>query len=279
MAIVTPEVFADAVNAKLETSLRIARVAFDATKYVGEIKNSGSKINFPKINRIGEAVEVIKGTPLVPSEFDMSDNEATIKQIAVPVRIYDKDSIQVKGLAKENLVLQTVEEARKKIDGDLVTSMDDEAIYKSPVADGAKITSEELQLGMDLFGDNVDAASFAGIIINSKLRSSFMKMDDFVSSSKTHTENGNGVAINGVIGYYFEVPIIVCDNQTFDKTTNECKTYIVKQNALGYILQRDIAVEEAREPLLMSTAIIASAYYATKLIEAKGVVICRKTVA
>ena len=34
MAIIIPEVFADAVNAKLESALRIGRVAFDATAVV-----------------------------------------------------------------------------------------------------------------------------------------------------------------------------------------------------------------------------------------------------
>ena len=36
MALIIPEVFADAVNAKLDASLRIGRVAFDATPNVSE---------------------------------------------------------------------------------------------------------------------------------------------------------------------------------------------------------------------------------------------------
>lgn len=38
MAVVIPEIFADAVNASMETSLRIGAVAFDATDMVGDIR-------------------------------------------------------------------------------------------------------------------------------------------------------------------------------------------------------------------------------------------------
>ena len=66
MALIIPEVFADAVNAKLNASLRIGRVAFNATPDVSEAMKYGDTIHFPKLNRVVTASEVTKGTPMTP---------------------------------------------------------------------------------------------------------------------------------------------------------------------------------------------------------------------
>lgn len=278
MAIIVPEVFADAVNAKLDTTLRIARVAFDATPLVGDISSYGNKVNFPTFNRIADAAEVVKGTELVPDVFDMTGNEAIIKQVGKSTRVYDVDAKQIKGQTIDNMIAQLAEVMQKKVDGDLVASMDSEVIYKSPAAIADKITSAELQTGIDLFGDDVDTDSFAAIIINSKVRSSFAGMDEFVNTAKTFQTNGNGLTLNGIIGYYYGIPVIVCNNGTYDSGTLEAKTYIVKKNALGYVFQKNISVEEERKPKLFCTDITAGTLYATKLIAPKGLVVVRRTV-
>ena len=41
MALVIPEIFADAINEKLGVSLKVGSLAFDATDMVGEIRQSG----------------------------------------------------------------------------------------------------------------------------------------------------------------------------------------------------------------------------------------------
>ena len=108
-----------------------------------------------------------------------------------------------------------------------------------------------------------------------------MAMDAFTNVQKTFNlaEQANGIVTDGVIGYYAGIPVILCDNGTYDATTKECKTYIVKRNSLGYVFQRNIAVEEEREAKLLATDIVAHALYATKLLDTSGVVIIRKTIA
>ena len=64
--LIIPEVFADAVNAKLGTSLRIGRVAFNATPDVTEIMQYGETIHFPKFSRNVVATEVTKGPTRPP---------------------------------------------------------------------------------------------------------------------------------------------------------------------------------------------------------------------
>lgn len=279
MSIIIPEVFADAVNAKMDTSLRIGRVAFDATSLVPAVKEAGDTIHFPKINRVASAVNVVKGTAMTPSVIDMTDATTSIQWVGCPLRVYDSELAQIQGAVMDNLVTQVSDAMAKRVDNDLVTAMDTDAIYKSPVAGANAITSAELQTAISNFGDDIDTDSFSAIIINSRLVSSFVGMDEFVNTARTYQTSNNGIVVNGLVGHYMGIPIITCNNNTFDSTKSECKTYIVKTNSLGYVFQKDIKIEEDRQALLLATDIVASSLYACKLIDNKGVVIARKTVA
>lgn len=279
MALIIPSVFADAINAKLDTSLRIGRVAFDATPLVPEIGQAGDTLHFPQINRVATASNVTKGTALVPATIDMTDSAATIQWVGSSVRVYDSEAAQIKGKVMDNIVEQVATAMSKKVDGDLVVAMDTDAIYKSPVAGAAAITSAELQTALSNFGDDIDTASFAAIVINSRLLASFLSMTEFVSTNYTYQNTANGIIVDGVVGHYIGIPVVICNNGTYDSAKAECKTYIVKVNSLGYVFQKDITVEEEREAKLLATDIVASSLYACKLIDNKGVVIARKTVA
>ena len=79
--------------------------------------------------------------------------------------------------------------------------------------------------------------------------------------------------------YFIGIPVVLCNNGTYDTDASECKTYIVKRNALGYVFQRDIHIEEERESKLLATDIVASSLYAVKLLDTDGAVVIRKTVA
>lgn len=167
----------------------------------------------------------------------------------------------------------------KKIDSDLVKTMDDEAVLKATTASATEITTAELNAGIAAFGDQIDSDTFAAWVINSRLVNSFMNMDAFVSTAKTHATDGNGIVKNGIIGYLYNVPVMVSNNGTFDETKSECKTYLIKRDALGYVFQKDISVEEERLAKLRATDIVTTSLYATKLLDSKGIVILRKTIA
>lgn len=273
-----PELFSDAVNVKLGTSLRWGSISVDATSMVPEIKSYGDTVHFPKLKRTAIVTVPVKGTPMTPAEIDMSDSTATVKYIASPFRVYDKDQAQIKG-SVQNLVINQIGDAMaKQIDTDLATEADT-AVFKTATAAVDKITSAELQSGFDNFGDDVDTDEFAAIVINPKLRSSFVGMPEFVNTALTYQTNGNGIVKNGIIGHYFGVPVICTSNGTFDSTKAEAKTYLVKKNALSYIFQKNIAYKEEYKTMELCTDISASTLYAVKLLDDTGIVVLRKTVA
>jgi len=165
-----PEVFADAVNEKLATTLRFGSVAFDATSVVSEITSAGSVMHFPKLKRTATVASVVKGTALVPSVIDMSDSEAVIKYIGSAFRVYDSEKAQIKGVVLDKIIKQVTDVMAIQIDTDLSAAIDADVVFKSATAAVDKITSAELQLAIDNFGDNVDTDTFAAIIVNPKLR-------------------------------------------------------------------------------------------------------------
>ena len=272
-----PQVFSDAVNEKLGTSLKWGSISVDATSMVPEIKNYGDTVHFPKIKRTAIITTPVKGTPMTPAELDMSDSTASIKYVASPFRVYDIDKAQVKGDVQNRVIEQISDAMAKQIDTDLAAEAD-KTVFKTATAAVNAITSAELQSGFDNFGDNVDTDTFAAIVINPCLSSAFVGMSEFVNTALTYQTNGNGIVKNNIIGYYFGVPVICTANGTYDSTAKECKTYIVKKDALSYIFQKNITYNEAYNPLLLATDISASSLYAVKLLDETGIVVLRKTV-
>ena len=164
--LVIPELFSEAVNSKMEVSLRVGRLATDMTDLAEDIRTCGDTIHFPTFDRISDAATVVKGTPLVPEEVNMSDSTAKIKQVGKSVRIYDKDSIQVKGAMKDRMAEQMGEVMAKDVDKNLVDEMDANAVYKVPTSATEGITKTEIEAAFDCFGDDVDSANFSLIFIN-----------------------------------------------------------------------------------------------------------------
>ena len=274
MAIIVPEVFADAVNSAMGVALRVGRVATDFTEMVEEITQYGGSVHFPVIDRISDAEAVTKGVAIVPDTVSMTDAEAEVKQVAKSVRIFDKDQAQVKSALKDKMAQQLGESMAKAVDKDLVEEMKENAVYQENVTE---LTANAIENAFNVFGDDVDSDSFAGIVINSALRPIINGMDEFTSAEKTNTAVGNGIVRDGVIGLWNNIPVILSNNGTSGKITvsgNEKDAkmlFIIKKDSLGYVYQKQAQVEEEREAKLLATDLVASELYAVKLVKSNGV--------
>lgn len=268
MAYIIPNVFADAVNAALGVKLRVGNLATDYTDLVDEIGSYGEEVHFPVIDRITDAGVITPGTAMEPDAVSMSDSSATIKQVGKSVRIFDKYSTQVKGALKDRLAEQLGESMAKAVDADLVNSIRTEAVYKDDTL--SALAQSDVSSAFDVFGDDVDNDTFAGILINSRLRSAFMDMAAFTDATKTYAANGNGIVKNGIIGFWNgTIPVYVSDNGTHNN--GKSLLAVVKKDALGVVWQTVPTIEEEREAKLLATDLVASEMYATKLVHTDGV--------
>lgn len=279
MAIVVPVVFADAVNEKMGVALKFANLADDVTDSVSEITECGDTINFAKYDRVAQIGEITKGTAITPKEVSMTENKAIVKQTGGAIRVYDRDEVQIKGRTMDNMAAQLADGMAKDLDDALSAVALAKAVKKSPQANATSVTADEIWTALDLFSDDRDTDRFKGMAINSRLLSSFMKMDEFTSVEKTYQADGNGLVKNGLVGYFAGIPVYLTNNGTYDSSKSETITYIVQKGALGYVNQKDVTVEIEREAKLFANDIVTNRLYAVNVLDSDGIVILRKTVA
>jgi len=280
MAIIVPELYKDAVLEKMEYNLRVAKLATDMTSEVFLIGSEGETINFPVYDRIDEAGVVTKGTPIDADVMSQTNSTAEIKQIAKGVRVYDKDAMGVRGNMLDVAIKQTGGALAEKMDSMLIDTLDSEITLKSATAAVKALTQAELLSGLELFGDSIDADSFAGIVCNSGLMGDFLSMDMFVQNTYTNAQQGNGIIRDGgLMGYFMGIPVFLSNHNTLsDDSTTEYKTYILKRDSLGFMLKQDLSVEVERLPKLFANDVVTSSMLATKLVDADGAVLLKKTI-
>lgn len=277
MALIKPQVYAPLVREKFEGKIKVGKMAVD----LGYLSNTtvGETVTFPKWKLLSDATDVVKGTAIGTEALDQDSSTATIKMVAPKgTQIYDIDNITMLGNAINESAEQHGQIIARKLDADLIT----EALtspLKSATAAAKAITGAEVLTALTLYGDERDTEDFAGIVINSLLLPSFIGMAEFTSTEKTYNVQGNGVVSGGLVGYFLGIPVVMTDKGTYDATLQECITFIIKKNSLGYMTKRDINTEEKREAEYKRTTIFSDMVYAVKLLADDGVVIVRKTIA
>lgn len=277
MSLIKPEIYKGIVGAKFKEKVKILNLAIDLGE-IDDFKSVGETIHFPKFKTIGNCVEMVKGDTLTTEELAQEDSTATIKMIGKAVRVYDIENLTAMGNQVDESARQQAIVFARKLDTDLVT----EALtspLKSATVGGSVITAQEINTGMRLFADEIDTDEFAGIVINSRLVDSFIAMPEFTDATKTYNASGNGVVSSGVIGYFRGIAVYVADHGTYDAVKNECVSFVVKKNALGYKMKRDINIELERMAKSKATDVVGDMIYAVKLVNDEGVVVLRKTIA
>jgi len=277
MSLIKPNVYAELVREKFEGRVKILQLATDLGN-IPEFASHGETIVFPKWSLITDATEMTKGVALVPEELQQTQSSATVKQVGKAIRVFDSENLTAIGNQLDEGARQTSIVMARKIDTDLIAEMMTSDL-KSATANAKAITATELDNALQLYGDERDVDDFAGIIVNSLLIPSFMGMKEFVDAMNTTVTTGNGLVRNGLLGFFRGIPVYVSDKGTYNGVSNECITFIIKKNALGRKMKKNIDIELEREAKLKATDIVADMMYAVKLVADDGVVIVRKTIA
>ena len=280
MAIIIPEVYSEVLKEKTEGQVKIAQFAVEL-EGLSEFAEEGDKVSFPRWSALSDAEDLTKGNAITAEQLAQTKVTKSVVHKAKGVTIYDIDAKEGKGNFVENAVGQQARIFAKAYDDELVKDIDANATLKKATSSATAITEAELIGGFNLFGDDQDNDSFAGIVINSKLLPSFYTMDGFTSKDKSYVADGNGVIVNGVIGYYrATIPIVLSDVNTYDSTKSECKSYIIKKNALGKKSKTGgTNIELERDASKKATNVYADDMFVVGLIDTEGVAILRKTIA
>lgn len=280
MAIIIPEVFSEVLAEKVKGQVKISQFAVEL-QGLSEFAEEGDKVSFPRWSALSDAEDLVKGDAITAEQLAQTKVTKEVKHKAKGVTIFDIDAKEGKGNFLENAVLQQARIFAKAYDDELVKDIDANATLKLATDSNAEITENELIKGFNLFGDAQDNDSFASIVINSRLLPSFYGMQGFVSKDKTYVADGNGVIVNGVVGYYRgTIPVVLSDVNTYDSAKNECKTYIIKKGALGKKSKTNgTNIEVERDASKKATNVYADDMFVCGLIDTEGVAILRMTIA
>lgn len=277
--VIIPQVYASLVDEKIAGKVVISQAA----EVLGDLMGQpGETLNLPAWVYPSDAVDIAPGTAMSSQKLKQSNRTATIKMIAAPgIAVNDYDDAVAFGRALEKAADFQATGIARKIDTDLI-----DAAYATPLkyqlATDGKVTFDEMNGVLGIYGDDCNATDFKFIAVHSAYVPSFLGMDGFVSAEVTHTREGNGIVLNNILGYFRGIPVVITDRLV--KTTGSGSTastekfmLAIKKGSLGLIPKETVFVETARDASTRTTTIYSSQYYAVGLIDDSGIVLAKKT--
>lgn len=272
--LIVPEVYAELVREKITGKCKVAQFAVTKGNLMGQ---AGETVKFPAYKYIGDASDWTIGTAMTAGELEQTTTSATIKAIAAPgVNVYDYDDAIAMGQQIDEAASQQAVSIARKMDTDAIDACLTSPLKKKLAAKNT-VTQDELIAMLGLYGDDRDSADFDAIVIHSAFAPSFYSMDMFVSREKTMTKDGNGIAVNGVIGYFLDIPVVLSD-RLYDSTSQEGFIIMMKKNALALLPKESPFTEVARDASKRLSTIYTSDFYALALVDDTAVVYAKNVI-
>ena len=269
--IIVPEVYANLVREKIAGKVKVAQFLVNLGDLHGKV---GETLTMPKWAYIGDATDWDVNTPMDTTKMKQTSTTATVKAISAPaVEVADYDDEVALGNAIEEASSQQAEAVARKYDTDAIACAL-ESPLKFQIANKNTITQLELIAMLGLYGDDRDSADFDAIVVHSSFAPSFYQMDMFVKRDMTMVTDGNGIAVNGCIGYFLNIPVILSD-RLYDATNQEGFILMMKKEAISIIPKENPFAETSRDASLRRTNIYLSQFYAMALTNDEAVVFAK----
>ena len=269
--VIVPEVYASLVREKIAGKVKVAQFLVNLGDLHGKV---GETLTMPKWGYIGDGKDWDINTPMDATQMKQTSTTATIKAIQAPaVKVADYDNEVELGNALEEASNQQALGVGRKYDTDAIACALTSPL-KYQLATKNAVTQDEMIAILGLYGDDRDSADFDAIVIHSAFAPSFYKMDMFTSRERTMTKDGNGIAINGVIGEFLGIPVVLSD-RLYDATNQEGFILVMKKNAISIIPKENPFAEASRDASTRQTTIYLSQFYAMALTNDEAIVFAK----
>lgn len=269
--VIVPSVYASLVREKITGKVKVAQFLVNLGDLHGKV---GETLTMPKWGYIGDATDWNINTPMDSTQMSQTTTTATIKAIKAPaVKVADYDDEVELGNAIEEAASQQAVAVGRKYDTDAIACALTSPL-KYQLATKNTVTQNEMISILGLYGDDRDSADFDAIVIHSSFAPSFYAMDMFTSREKTMTKDGNGITVNGCIGYFLDIPVVLSD-RLYDSTNTEGFILVMKKNAISIIPKENPFAEASRDASLRQTTIYLSQFYAMALTDDTAVVFAK----
>ena len=272
--IIVPEVYAQLVREKIAGKCKVAQFLVN----IGDLhSNVGETLTMPKWAYIGDAEDWDINVPMDTTQMKQTSTTATVKAISAPaIQVADYDNETALGNALDEGASQQAEAVARKYDTDAIACAL-ESPLKYQLAVKNKVTQDELIAMFGLYGDDRDSADFDAIVVHSSFAPSFYGMEMFVKRDMTMVTDGNGIAVNGCIGYFLNIPVILSD-RLYDTTNQEGYILMMKKNAISIIPKEVPFAETERVANLRRTNIYLSQFYAMALTDDTAIVYAKTVI-
>ena len=272
--VIVPEVYAQLVREKIAGKVKVAQFLVNLGDLHGKV---GETLTMPKWGYIGDAKDWSINTPMEVTQMKQTSTQATIKAIQAPaVKVADYDNEVELGNAIEEAANQQAIAVGRTYDTDAIAcALTSPLKYK--LAAKNTVTQDELIAMLGLYGDDRDTADFDAIVVHSSFAPSFYKMDAFVSRNLTMTTDGNGIAVNGCIGKFMGIDVVLSD-RLYDATNQEGFILMMKKNAISIIPKESPFAETSRDAGLRQTTIYLSQFYAMALTDDEAIVYAKNVI-
>lgn len=273
--VIVPEVYSQLVREKIAGKCKVAQFMVTLGDLHGKV---GETLTMPKWGYIGDAVDWDINTPMDKTQMKQTSTTATIKAVQAPaVEVSDYDNEVELGNAIEEASNQQALGVARKYDTDAIAcALESPLKYK--LATKNEITQTELIAMLGLYGDDRDSADFDAIVVHSSFAPSFYTMDMFVKRDLTMTADGNGIAVNGCIGTFLNIPVVLSD-RCYDATNQEGFILMMKKGAISIIPKEEPFAETARDASIRKTTIYLSQFYAMALTDDEAIVYAKNVLA
>lgn len=269
--VIVPEVYAQLVREKITGKTKVAQFLVNLGDLHGKV---GETLTMPKWSYIGDAKDWDFNTPMDVTQMKQTSTTATIKAIQAPaVKVADYDNEVELGNAIEEASSQQALGVARKYDTDAIACALQSPL-KYQLFNKNAVTQDEMIAMLGLYGDDRDSSDFDAIVIHSTFAPSFYTMDMFTSREKTMTTDGNGIAVNGCIGYFLDIPVVLSD-RLYDTTSQEGFILVMKKNAISIIPKENPFAEASRDASLRQTTIYLSQFYAMALTDDTAIVVAK----
>lgn len=273
--VIVPEVYASLVRERIAGKCKVAQFMVTLGDLHGKV---GETLTMPKWGYIGDAVDWDINTPMDKTQMKQTSTTATIKAVQAPaVEVSDYDNEVELGNAIEEASNQQALGVARKYDTDAIACAL-ESPLKYQLATKNEITQTELIAMLGLYGDDRDSADFDAIVVHSSFAPSFYTMDMFVKRDLTMTADGNGIAVNGCIGTFLNIPVVLSD-RCYDATNQEGFVLMMKKGAISIIPKEEPFAETARDASIRKTTIYLSQFYAMALTDDEAIVYAKNVLA
>jgi hypothetical protein len=233
--LINPDLFADAVSAKLGDAIKLRAIAFEQ-----DLEGQpGGTISVPKFAYVGDADTLTEGVAMDPALLSETAATVNVVEAGKSIEINDKAALNGYGDTIGEAEKQVVTSVASKIEKDMMAALGTAILTYDATTAG--FNGDAVLEGLAKFGEDQEGEKF--LFINAVKMASIKKDPAYIAAeNKIH-----------------DCEVVISNR------VPATSSYIVKPGAVGLYWKKGVDVETGRDQLKRSTVLSATSQFATHL--------------